>query len=178
MDQAIDQESSGKTMAFFILTVSTEVALEILCWSVSTQVGDCLELLASFSEFIATLLPKDLAVVTTLNLNSAYLNLLLSHNSVAEINEGNLARIIVWINLALNWNPDDLDTKESLITINIQRNTGMHEITNLCPCLILILHTGLEEQTFHIMQILKFLVRHTTSISIWLLGNQDLISIK
>ena len=76
MDQQIDQESSGKTMASFILIVSTEVALATLCWSASAQVGDCLGPMGSFSESIATLQPKALAVLTIPNLSSVFPSLL------------------------------------------------------------------------------------------------------
>ena len=84
MDQPIDQESSGKTMASFIPIVSTEAALATQCWSASALDGGCPGLMDSFSESIATLLLKDLVELTIPNQNSVYPNLLLSQNLVTE----------------------------------------------------------------------------------------------
>ena len=97
MDQTRDQELSGKTMASFILIVSTEVALATLCWSASAQVGDCLGPMGSYSESIAILQPKDLVELTTLNLNSVFQNLLLDKNSVMENYQGRWRRIKILI---------------------------------------------------------------------------------
>ena len=94
MDLPTDQESSGKTMASFIPIVSTEVVLATQCWSASAQVGDCPEVMGSFSESIATLQPKDQAVLTILSLSSASPNLLSNQSSRAESNRGKL-RIIL-----------------------------------------------------------------------------------
>ena len=102
MDQPIDQESSGKTMVSFIPIALTEVVLATLCWSASALVGDCPGLMDSSSGSIATLLLKDLAVVTTLNLNSVFQILLLSQNLATEHHKGNLARIRISVFLTMN----------------------------------------------------------------------------
>ena len=130
MDQPTDQEWSGKTMAFFIPFVSTEVAPATPCWSAFAQVGDCPGLMDSSSESIAILQPKDLVELTTLNQNSVFQNLLSNQNLTTENHIGSLTRIRILAFLNMNWipNQEDLDAKESLITINIKRNTGMYEI--------------------------------------------------
>ena len=102
MDQPIDQELSGKTTASSIPIVSTEVALATLCWSASALVGDCPGLMDSSSGSIATLLLKDIAVVTTLNLNSVFPNLLLSQNLATEHHRRNLAIIRILVFLTIN----------------------------------------------------------------------------
>ena len=84
MDQPIDQESSGKTMASFIPIVSTEAALGTQCWSASALDGGYQGLMASFSESIATLLLKDLAVFTIQSLSFVSPNLLLNQSSGAK----------------------------------------------------------------------------------------------
>ena len=84
MDQLIDQESSGKTMASFIPIVSTEAVQATLCWSASIQDGGCQGLMDSFSESTVTLLLKALEEFTIQNLNSVFPNLLLSQKSLKE----------------------------------------------------------------------------------------------
>ena len=128
MDQQIDQQLSGKTTASFIPIVSTEVALATPCWSAFTLVGGCQGHMDSFLEFIVTLLLKDLAVHTIQNLNSVFQNLLSKKSSAVENHPGSLTRIRMLAFLTMNWipNQEDLDPKESLITMNIKMNTGMY----------------------------------------------------
>ena len=130
MDLPIDQESSGKTTVSFIPIASTEVALATLCWSASALVGDCPGLMDSSSGSIATLLLKDLAVVTTLNLNSVFPNLLSSQNLATDYHRRNLASIRILTFLTIIWNSiqKDLEVKESLTTMNIKIFSGMFEI--------------------------------------------------
>ena len=130
MDQPIDQESSGKTMASFIPIVSTEAALATQCWSASALDGGCPGLMDSFSESIAILQPKDLVELTTLNLNSVFQNLLSNQNLATENHRGNLAKIRILAFLTINWNPnqDDLNVRKSLMTMNIKMYSGMFEI--------------------------------------------------
>ena len=125
MVQPIDQESFGKTTASFIPIALTEVALAILCWSASALVGDCPGHMDSFSESIATLPLKDLAVYTIPNLSSVSPNLLSNQSSQAESNQGKL-RII----LTLNSNPNkkDLNALKNLIIKNFHMNIGMYKM--------------------------------------------------
>ena len=79
----------------------------------------------SFSESIATLLLKDLAVHTIPNLSSVSPNLLSNQSSQAESNQGKL-RII----LTLNSNPNkkDLNALKNLIIKNFHMNIGMYKM--------------------------------------------------